>query len=74
MNCIWLCYLITFFLIISYPDSQYHTNITPLMEAAIEGHEVIFRLLLEHVRCIYCNTYDAYLLASQLPDNLQNFY
>ena len=29
--------------------SQYDTGITPIMEAAISGHELIFNILLDHV-------------------------
>ena len=37
------------FLEISFLCRHYHTGITPLMEAAVAGHEIIFSILLEHV-------------------------
>ena len=37
------------FLEISFLCRHYHTGITPLMEAAMAGHEIIFGILLEHV-------------------------
>jgi len=37
-------------LIISFLCSQYSTGITPIMEAAISGHEILFNILLDHVR------------------------